>query len=1668
MTEEEAASSDSVALRASVVQSDPGVEAVTLRNLAAEPKEDDEHQADALDERIARLYRLERGEPAPKRAKEETVIVSYPSADKLPRLRGISVPALLEHKCLYDKYREDWLGTVIPEGTAVRPPPPIIKSVEHSVLEALLDEISDVESVIDITSEKFLDWRGRVLGEQTHRLVPRIRSRLKSLRMLKDQASCQDALRILWMKVLETLSAFGGRAELMDQRSSDPASVVELKSKVNEIVVEHLSMVVVPQELRDKMTVKVELAKSLKRDAGAWYRAALKETRSIDSFGLYPDRAQVCPSGGSSCATSGGSSVKGSQHPNQGAGRADFGGRGDRKGRGGGSHSRGEATKAHTARQVSAKVTERCREKGIRCDHCHEFHWVSQCPTASKEDKARYAAKRKAGQSAHFCPKVQIIDNDLLQRKKRRRSKQEAAEPRLNWTLDDLREISCCAVSSGGNEIKLTVKLAHFLTSYIAILDNGSDETLIPRSVIVKLLDAGANVELEELDQPIVLTLADKVTKVPVREKVCLDLTLTTSCGEVDTQSVICCVWDVPGEEIILGRQLLRSLGIDPQEALEKLVQSKCSGEDAVLTQTYLDKIVEDDDYFAELPDVGEDSKEDVSRAMQELFQRAVDNGLPKQFHGRVKQLIRLRRRLWRIRLANDPPADVEPFRTELKPEAKPVRCSARRYSAEQTAFLDEFISLLLKYNFIVENVNSKWASPVLVVRKPSGGYRCVIDYRVVNSMCIGTVWPMPNLEAIVRLLAGSKYWFSLDAFKGFWNMPLHVDSQEMMSFMTDKGVFTPLRSTQGHLNSAPQFQARLNVVFKELLWNKLIIYIDDALGHAATLDEWFETLSRTLEIAEAVRLTLNINKCDLFLLIAKFCGRIFSRDGVRHDPDRIRAFKELTVPRTARELQQFIFGSQWMSRHIPLYVEQMLPLTQLYEVVMKNQPKRNKSLASRVNLSGYWKTEHTNAYEKVKDAIVNHCTLQFPDPKKIQCVFSDSSEHSAAGMMTQIPVEDRGKHPAQMDHEPLGFWGHKYAGSQIRWNMSVKEGFALKGTISALDYLLPITSNPMLFFTDHKNLVKIYSPELWNKATSEMLERWTQLLQRYRYVIVHISGEENYFADIMSRFGHEELPARLIRRVSSCEDDEELVREKMSTRVRPVEEEGFMWPTVEIISLSQKQYLTQHNLECANRNGNGLLINRKGKIIIPQNDIELRYRLVIIAHCGEHNGHLGQNATLKELQSTFTWKSLPKDCKVICRECLHCLPIRGGIRTPRPLGEQVHGSRPGEVVHVDVLYVESERNADLTVTEQYNCIIVLYDNFSGLTWLAPCLNVTGEDVAELLASWRSKYGTPAILVSDQASYFKSRMIQAFVKRTGIKQHLVVSYTHFSNGTVEVVNRSIQSLLKALISELRFDRQDWPYLLECVEHTLNHRRQQGRACKAAVEFYGLKPDSPFSQIVRHPVKAAEPRELPTSAKIQKYTEELMQNLASMHKRVQTSLDKARKNARLLADSKLPEGVGLPNFDVGDYVLVAMPDDKWLETPKLKRRWQGLFRISDVISEFIYGVEDILNKKREEVHISRLRFYHDRFLNVSTEMVRQYAFDCMRWEVKKFKGLRKQRQQLEVLVEWRGFCQDEDSWEPVVRMAQDVPNLCLEYEPRENPLYEEYRDIVVNVSARKRR
>jgi len=90
-------------------------------------------------------------------------------------------------------------------------------------------------------------------------------------------------------------------------------------------------------------------------------------------------------------------------------------------------------------------------------------------------------------------------------------------------------------------------------------------------------------------------------------------------------------------------------------------------------------------------------------------------------------------------------------------------------------------------------------------------------------------------------------------------------------------------------------------------------------------------------------------------------------------------------------------------------------------------------------------------------------------------------------------------------------------------------------------------------------------------------------------------------------------------------------------------------------------------------------------------------------------------------------------------------------------------------------------------------------------------------------------------------------------ERIQVDHHLTTSYIHYPNGTVEVVNKLILQAIRTLISELRWKKDDWEYLIPVITHYLNHKPQARLAGYAPITVHtGLQRDDPLDPIFKKP------------------------------------------------------------------------------------------------------------------------------------------------------------------------------------------------------------------------
>jgi hypothetical protein len=159
---------------------------------------------------------------------------------------------------------------------------------------------------------------------------------------------------------------------------------------------------------------------------------------------------------------------------------------------------------------------------------------------------------------------------------------------------------------------------------------------------------------------------------------------------------------------------------------------------------------------------------------------------------------------------------------------------------------------------------------------------------------------------------------------------------------------------------------------------------------------------------------------------------------------------------------------------------------------------------------------------------------------------------------------------------------------------------------------------------------------------------------------------------------------------------------------------------------------------------------DEKGRIVIPDEALDIKCRLCVIAHAGIA-GHRGMNATVAALKDMFWWTGMHKEVAAFIKTCLHCMVVDGRV-VPRPLGATLEATAPNMVLHFDFL--------ELPVSyDGYKYVLVLKDGMSGFAELIPCKTCTAEEVVDALGDWFKRYGPLHQWVSDQGAHFKTSSV---------------------------------------------------------------------------------------------------------------------------------------------------------------------------------------------------------------------------------------------------------------------------------------------------------------------
>ena len=316
------------------------------------------------------------------------------------------------------------------------------------------------------------------------------------------------------------------------------------------------------------------------------------------------------------------------------------------------------------------------------------------------------------------------------------------------------------------------------------------------------------------------------------------------------------------------------------------------------------------------------------------------------------------------------------------KPKRQGMRRTPLGFEAEEKKVLDAMHDA-----GVIEPSQSEWASPPVLVRKKDNGWRYCIDFRYLNSVTVKDAYPLPLIDECIDSLTGKEWYCGLDMNSGYWQIPIAEEDREKTAFITKYGLFQFVRMPFGLSNAPATFQRSMHVVLAGLIWECVIVYLDDINVLGDSFDDTLSNLVRVLKRFRAYGLKLKPRKCALFKKEVAFLGRIVSREGVRLTEQHLEDIKNWPIPKCRKEVEAFL---GFINYHRRFLIGLAGKTRLLYELTGRKAVWK-------------WTPAHREAFEELKKAMVEAPVLGLPTKEGMFILDTDASDFAVGAELSQM-----------------------------------------------------------------------------------------------------------------------------------------------------------------------------------------------------------------------------------------------------------------------------------------------------------------------------------------------------------------------------------------------------------------------------------------------------------------------------------------------------------------------------------------------------------------------------------------------------------------------------------------------------------------------------------------
>lgn len=458
---------------------------------------------------------------------------------------------------------------------------------------------------------------------------------------------------------------------------------------------------------------------------------------------------------------------------------------------------------------------------------------------------------------------------------------------------------------------------------------------------------------------------------------------------------------------------------------------------------------------------------------------------------------------------------------------------------------MDKQIDTLLKHD-IIRPSESAYSSPILLVKKKGKAeYRCVIDFRKLNSQTVKSALPLPLLEECLDNMGGSSSFCLVDFKSGFFQLELAEEDKHKTAFTTGTELYEFNRLPQGLCNSPGTFQALMEKVLKGMNGKQCVIYLDDVCFFSKCFEDTFKALQEAFGRFRAANLTLRVDKCKFFMREIKFLGHILNEQGIAPDPDNLIKVKEWPRPTNPKEVKGFVALCGYYRRMVKDFAQIASPLHAL----------------TKKDVNYEWSEECEHAFTTLREKLVTQPIVTYPNFDKPFALTCDASSNAVGAVLSQ-EVDGIDK--------VVYYYSASLSPTARRYCTFDREFFAIVSAIRKFRHYL--LGAKFTIYTDHQPLTRLRTLSL-DRLTDphNRRSRWMSEIDPLNWNILYKPGSTNINADQLSRH------PSVVKEV--------LLRETNVTGETPVQENSVPYHLSEVTVIQGTTCNTGHDNSICNDN---------------------------------------------------------------------------------------------------------------------------------------------------------------------------------------------------------------------------------------------------------------------------------------------------------------------------------------------------------------------------------------------------------------------------------------------------------------------------------------------------